>query len=279
MNRPTRFWCCLAGASLGACSFIPPVPDDTTLPIQEILHHAACELQYAFHELAKPDYASFNASKWLVALKLTPKFDSDVAAGAGYTGKSTSISGARYFNNWALGSLGAPGANVEAKGTRNAAVTFKMSSKDLLNPKNRHLCPLQSPRAHSLTQHLGIGEWLVRLVQARDMTASFVKLDTPTYSSEIFVKFSGNGNFTYSFPFGTNFGALSGYYDLDETLEITLSPAPDDKISVQTLPRGGVFTDGPTRVPVGSAVSAEQKLDDAANQQSLLNAIKNIPRQ
>src|SRR5262249_25385003 len=162
---------------------------------------------------------SFGASKWLIAIKLSPKADAQISGGVGLTGKSTSLSGAKYFNTWALGSVGGPGANAEGKGTRTGSVVFKTSSKELLDPKSHLICPVVSPRYHVLAEHLGIGEWLVRLVQAKDFAVgSLATIDTPTYSSQIFVKFSGNGNFVYTFPFGTNFAALSGFYDLDQTL-------------------------------------------------------------
>ncbi|MET4726145.1 hypothetical protein ABIF63_010251 [Bradyrhizobium japonicum] len=166
--------------------------------------------------------------------------------------------------------------------TRDVSITFKTSSKELIsNPKNQLICPVDSPRAHVLTEHLGIGEWLVRLVEAKDTAmGSLAKLDSPTYSSQIFVKFGGNGSFTYTFPFGAAFGALSGSYDMDETLLITLSPdtTSSGTLVVQTLPVGGNFKDGPDRVTVISRVNAQEKLDTTTNQQSIINAIRNLPR-
>lgn len=271
-----------SGAWIGGCSIIPPMPDDTSLPVREILQHTACELRYAFVRLSAPQYSSFKANKWLVAIKLSPKMDSEINGGVGSTGKSTTLSAAKYFNNWTFGSVGSPGGAVDAKGTRDVSITFKTSSKELIsNPKNQLICPVDSPRAHVLTEHLGIGEWLIRLVEAKDTAmGSLAKLDSPTYSSQIFVKFSGNGSFTYSFPFGTAFGALSGSYDMDETLLITLSPdtSSSGTLVVQTLPVGGNFKDGPDRVTVTSRVNAQEKLDTTTNQQSIINAIRNLPR-
>lgn len=281
MSRSRIVLVCGSVIWTGGCSTIPAVPGDFSLPVREILQHAACELRGAFIELSKPEYAWFKAGNWLIAVKLTPKTDSDVNGGLGLTGKNTTITGLKYFTNWALGSAGAPGAAIDAKGSRVAAVTFKMSSKELLNPKNQLICPVDSPRYHALAEHLGIGEWLVRLVQAKDYAVgSLASLDTPTYSSQIVVKFSANGNFTYSFPFGTNFGAISGYYNLDQTLDITLTPdTGGQKIWVQTLPKGGEFEDQPPdHVTVPSLVSAEQKLDATLNQQGIINAIKNLPQ-
>lgn len=281
MNRLRMILACGSVIWAGGCSMIPAVPGDFSLPVREILQHAACELRGAFVELSKPEYAAFKAGNWLIAIKLTPKTDLDVNGGLGLTGRSTTITGLKYFTNWALGSVGAPGAAIDAKGSRVAAVTFKMSSKELLNPKNQLICPVDSPRYHALAEHLGIGEWLVRLVQAKDYAVgSLASLDTPTYSSQIVTKFSANGNFTYSFPFGTNFGAISGYYNLDQTLDITLTPdTTGQKILVQTLPRDGKFKDQPaTQVLLPSLASPEQKLDATLNQQGIINAIKNLPQ-
>jgi len=281
MNRPKRIVCLVAVTALGGCSIIPPVPDDYSLPVREILQHTACQLQAAFVELnSDPQYASFKPTKWLISVKLTPKTDSEINGGLGATGKSTSLSGTKYFNNWAFGSVGAPAAAVDAKGTRNASITFKMTSKDLLHPKEKLICPVESPRIHVLLENLGITNWLTRLVKAKNKAVgSLATFDAPTYSSEILVKFSGNGSFTYTFPFGTSFGALSGSYDMDETLDITLSPAGGGgQISVQTLPKGGMFEDGPDKVVVTSRVNAEEKLDNAAYQQGIINAIRNLPR-
>ena len=243
-----RVWPAVIFSFIGGCSLSPPVPDDFNLPIREILQHSACELRAAFVELSKPQYASFKPSKWKIAIKLTPKTNTDVNGGLGLTGKSTSISGAKYFNNWALGSVGSPGGAIDAKGSRVATITFKMTSKELmLDQKNQLICPVDSPRYHVLAEHLGIGEWLVRLVQAKYYAVgSLASFDTPTYSSQIVVKFSGNGNFTYNFPFGTNFASIAGYYNLDQTLDITMTPDDSgEKISVQTLPKGGKFTNTP----------------------------------
>jgi hypothetical protein len=276
-----HFLACLTAGLVSGCSIIPDQPDDYTLPIREILQHSACELRIAFSELSKPEYASFHASKWLVAVKLSPKADAQISGGVGLTGKNTSLSGVKYFTNWALGSVGAPGANAEGKGTRTGSVVFKTSSKELLNSKNELICPVDSPRYHVLARHLGIGEWLVRLVQAKDSAVgSMASIDSPTYSSQIFVKFSGSGNFVYNFPFGTNFAALSGYYDLDQTLEITLSPDKSgEEIVVRTLPSGGNFKGGPSRVPLASRVNAEERLDATVAQQGIINAIRNLPQQ
>jgi hypothetical protein len=277
MKFARGFFCAV---SVAGCSIIPDVPDDYNLPVREILQHAACELREAFVELRDPPYTSFGAGKWLIAVKLSPKTDAEVGGGVGLTGKSTSLANPKYFTNWALGSVGAPAANGDAKGTRNASITYKMRSKDLLDLKKPLICPVDSPRYHDLARNLGIRDWLLRTVQAKDIAVGpLASLDVPTFSAQIIVKFTGNGNFTYNFPFGTDFASISGSFDMDETLEVTLArDTTSPVIVVQTLPTGGVFGDRPPdRIEPPSKVDAEQRLDNTQNQQGIINAIRNLP--
>jgi hypothetical protein len=72
--------------SVGDCSnLVPDLPPDFALPMQEILLQTACELQYAFRVLDAPQYEKFRAKKWLIAITLQPKVDTDLALGLGGT--------------------------------------------------------------------------------------------------------------------------------------------------------------------------------------------------
>lgn len=278
MKFATGFFCAI---SVAGCSIIPDIPNDYNLPVREILQHTACELRGAFLDLSDPSHASFGASKWLIAVKLSPKADAEVAGGLGLTGKNTSLANQKYFNNWALGSVGAPGAAGGAKGTRNASITYRMRSKDLLDLNKPLICPVDSPRYHDLAQNLGIRDWLLRTVHAKDFAVGpLATLEAPTFLAQIVVKFTGNGNFTYNFPFGTNFATISGNYDMDETLEVTITrDTSGPVIVVQTLPTGGVFgSRPPDRIQPASRIDAEQRLENTQNQQGIINAIRNLPR-
>jgi len=105
-------------------------------------------------------------------------------------------------------------------------------------------------------------------------------LDNPTFTSEIFVKFTGSGSFTYNFPLGTDFGSLSGSYDLDETLTIGLTADPTKSVLfVQTLPNGGNFQDRPPdQVVTVSRVDPQAKLDSLLYQQQVIEKLSNLPR-
>lgn len=257
------------------CTTIPDIPNDYSLPINEILRTSACELRTAFIDLSSDEYRSFGAANWLLAVTLTPKTNREVTAGVGLTGRNTSDAGRTYFNIWALGSTGAPGAQFNLKGHRDSAVSYNIHSRDLLDPSRFPLhCNKSSPAYHALSEHLGVGEWLKRTIAAKDAAlGSLAKIDKPTYSSQIYVKFTGNGSFTYTFPLGTNFASASGSYDLDETLSIALTPdPPKEVIRVQTLPSGGVFGVGKETVLLSrSNVDPQARLDQIQLEQTLRN--------
>jgi hypothetical protein len=261
---------------VGGCAIIPDVPSDTELPVREILITATCELRRAFIELDQKQYASFGAKNWLIAVAVTPKTDREVLASAGLTGKSTTDPKIPRFFTWSA----IPGAQVDAKGTRNASVTYNFHSKDLIDVKKFPLdCHPASPNYSVLTEHLSIRDWLIRTVTANQQSVgALAKLDKPTFSSEIFVKFSGNGGVTYNFPFGTNVASLTGNYDMDETLSIALSPdSSKEVIVVQTLPTGGNFGDRPPdHVPTLTTIDSQARLDAIQHQQAIVDSLKNL---
>jgi hypothetical protein len=54
----------------------------------------------------------------------------------------------------------------------------------------------------------------------------------------VFIKFGGSGSYTYTMPTGTDFLSLSGYYQLDENLNINFTAKPKviETFQVTTLP-------------------------------------------
>jgi hypothetical protein len=264
---------------LSSCSVIPDIPDDYSLPVAQIMQHAACELRDAFIELNKKEYASFDAQNWQIAVTLTPKADREFTAGGGLTGKTTSNTKILYFTNWAVSG---PGLQYDAKGTRNATAVYSFTSKELLDFVHHPLsCEYTSPTYNELTRNLGIKQWLIRSVNAKkNSLGGLGTLDKPTYSSEILIKYSGNGVFTYNFPFGTDFGSLSASYDTDETLSMALTKtAKKSVIVVQTLPTGGQFGDGPpATIVIPSRVETPSRLDALESEQNIINAINGLQR-
>ena len=65
-----------------------------------------------------------------------------------------------------------------------------------------------------------------------------LEIDNPSFTAEVVIKFSGTGSWTYTFPLGTDLLTLSGYYQLDENLNITFT-AKAKTVHVVTLPVGG----------------------------------------
>jgi hypothetical protein len=265
--------------SIASCSIIPDIPDDSNLPVQQILQYTACELRSAFIELNSTKYSGFNAASWQVAVTLTPKVDRELTAGLGLTGKSTSNSKILTFTNFAVSG---PGLQYDTKGTRNATAVYNFTSKNLIDTKKYPLkCDSNSSAYNELAKNLGVKEWLIRAVAAKDGAVGLLAtFDKPTYSSEIFIKYSGNGTFTYNVPLGTDFASLAGSYDTDETLAIALTSVPKSTVIVaQTLPIGGQFGNGPpTTIVIPSRIEGPTKLDSLETEQNIINSINGLQR-
>src|SRR5438045_7486504 len=103
------------GVSLGGCVIMPDLPPDWALPMQEILVHSACELQWALrdidHRVAK---SRFDAHNWKIAVTLNPKVDADIQPGAGLTRKDPFSSGVQRFSTLVLGT--GNGVTAELRG-------------------------------------------------------------------------------------------------------------------------------------------------------------------
>jgi hypothetical protein len=256
---------------LACCAAIPDQPDDRTLPIQEILQRTACELRGALTELNDAG-TQFNPNNWLINITLTPKIDTDLNAGLGITSKSTSLPSPRILSTATLGV--SPAGNIDVKGSRSGAVTYAIKSADLIKK------PLDCKNAAQTYQQLaklGVGEWLRRTVHdARGAPAATI--DKPTFSTDITIKFTGSGGYSYAFPFGSDALSLSGSYQIDEILGILMTPlAPPKKpYSVVTLPVGEDFATRTATVPrsslVGGVEAAASRLDVIQLDQTIRNA-------
>jgi hypothetical protein len=257
---------CLAGCS----TLMPDIPPDPALPLQKIVEHTVCELRSGFRSV-KASYPSAGADKWIIAISITPKVDTEVTASAGVTRKDSLITTA-FFRSWTLGT--APGAQFDMKGHRDSAVNFNVKSAQLLSASSETLnCAISDFNDSVLAQHLGVDSWLNRIfATAQSSLSNLVQLDKPTFSSEIVIAFNGSGSFTFNFPIGTDFASLYGKYSSDEILSITMTKDTSQKIIVQTLPSGGVFAKNSVPITSISVISPEQRLDTLQLEQ----AIKNI---
>jgi len=250
---------------------MPDLPPDWALPARDVLLHSSCELQTALRELDhRTPPKVFNARNWSIRISLNPKVDADIAPGLGLTRRVPTRASAVRFSNWVLG--GSNGATDEMRGERTGNLDFVFDSAELIDD-NRLPCDPEKISAHSLTKSIGIEEWLVRVVDAAYVTGSTI--DKPSFSSEVFMKFSGSGSYTYTFPPGTDLATLSGYYQLDEILNINLTAKPKvDKIQLVTLPVGGPGSHGNNSqapVPSTTSVIIEQRSDLQQIEQAIRN--------
>jgi len=269
MSSPIRAFALTGVAVLVAgCSVVPDIPRETQLPVAEILLNASCGLQAAFRYLDQPAFARFKPRYWLISVALLPKIDSAMAVGAGYNGRSSSI-GAPYATSWVIGSP--PGLGVNTTGERNSAITFKINSADLINGV-RLDCSDPSPTFGALTNNLGLYDWLVRSASALNVNPA-ARADSPSYNSQITIKFNGDGSYSYGFPFGGAFASASGSYSIDEQLQISMTPIdPAPKpFTVRTLPVDDLRSDARNAAAI-SAATANQRLD----LQQLQNTLRSL---
>jgi hypothetical protein len=115
--------------SAGNCAIMPDLPPDWALPMQEILLHTACELQFALRDInGHSDPKLFDPTGWNIKVTLNPKVDADIQPGAGLTRKLSTANAAK-FSNLVIG----PGNGVTAdmRGNRTGSVDFKFDSDAL----------------------------------------------------------------------------------------------------------------------------------------------------
>ena len=183
-----------------------------------------------------PEFSKFKARQWLVTVALLPKTDTGLTASGGLSRKS--LANPIRFTTWALSG---PGAQIDDKATRSVGVNFNFKSGDLMTDGTLQ-CPPDYPSIHVLAQYLGVGNWLFRSAEAMSVADS-LSIDKPVYNTEITIKLSANGTYTYTFPPGTNLAAFAGSYSLDEQLNISMAPIADKQtLSVTSLPSSRQYT-------------------------------------
>jgi hypothetical protein len=257
---------------LTACGIVPHIPREAQLPVAEIILSASCGLKIALEYLDQPKFGRFHARNWLISIVLLPKTNTDLQAGVGYNGKSTSVA-SPYLSSWVIGS--APGVNVDTKGERSSGITYKIKSSELIAEK-RLDCYDQGPNFHALINHLGLQDWLIRSALALNANP-VAKPDNPNYNSEITVKFSGDGSYSYAFPFGGALATASGSYSIDQQLQISMTPLdpPPKQYSVTTLPVDNLRSVVSNKASVSATAAATQRLD-ILQLQNTLRSLKTL---
>jgi hypothetical protein len=216
---------------------MPDLPPEWAMPEQEIVHHSACETQSALKYLAEvpPPKAVFVATDWTVKISLNPKVDADIAASAGLTRKQPTTPNPRSLANWVLG--GPNGATADTKGERTGNLDFVFDAAKLIKDKTLD-CAHEPFAYHSLSKKIGIEDWLIRSVEAAAVTHS--KIDKPSFSADVLMKFTGSAGYTYTISAGTDLLGVSGFYWLQQTLNVNLTAkTPTKRITATTLPPGG----------------------------------------
>jgi hypothetical protein len=253
----------------GGCAIMPDLPVDWAMPQREIVLHAACEVQSALRAIAleHPPKAVFDPDGWTVKITLNPKIDADIAPGIGLTRRQPASTTATRFASWVIGS---PSATLEMRGERTGSLDFDLDSSNLI--RDDLGCQHEPFLVHSLTKSIGIENWLLRSVDAAAFSRS--KIDKPSFSSEVVMKFNGNASYTYTFPTATDLVTMGGFYQLDEILNVNLvAKTPTVRISAVTLPSNGkgfVTSQGP---PAPSVMFSTEQTN--ASLQQILQAIQN----
>jgi hypothetical protein len=255
---------------LTCCAVVADLPDDATIPIPEILQRTSCEIRSSLIDL-KGVGPQFNPDNWLINITITPKTDTDLNVGLGITNKSTNLSGAKFLSTITLGV--SPAGSIDAKGSRSGAVTYAIKSADLIRSK---LNCNNSAETYIALARAGVGDWLFRTVQDARVNPA-AKIDKPTFSTDITIKFTGSGGYTYAFPFNSAAASASGSYQVDVILGILMTPlTPPHSFQIVTLPVGQDFTKRTVTVPVASTAfslqSAASRLDVIQLDQSIRNA-------
>ncbi|WP_141688383.1 hypothetical protein [Bradyrhizobium paxllaeri] len=262
----------------GCSAIIPEVPPDFALPVQEILTHTACELQGAFRLLDRPEYRRFHAKRWFVTVTLAPKVDTNVNVSGGLTRKNPFLNNPTRFVTWAVSG---PGVQFDAKGARSGGINFTFVSAKLMADKQLR-CDVQTASMHALAQHLGIGAWLERSAVAI-LAAPSAEIDRPIYNTDITIRMSGNGSYTYTFPPGADLATFGGSYSVDEQLNISMAPIEEKApISAVTLPSGTNFVDDTKtsrQVSSSAPVDAARSRLDTIQIEQAIRSLRVVPSQ
>jgi|SRR5580704_12644703 hypothetical protein len=258
-----------ASGLVSACAVLPSLPPEAELglPVQEIVLRSACELRDAFNAIPKSEYKHFNPTKWLIAVTLQPKVDTEITPGLGLSRVIPTTPKAPTVTTLSLGA--APGTFFDGKGERLGAVVYNYKS-DALMKDYKLDCTPSTPSMNALANHLGVGDWLRRFIIATHGVDS-ATIDKPQFNSDITVKFAASGGYSFVFPAGTNSLSLSGSYAIDEQLNIAMTKVTTSTVVAITLPVGEDFLNPKNRQTfVTSTVqSAQTQMDILQLQQAI----------
>jgi hypothetical protein len=260
----------MASGLSAACSFLPDLPpesDQVGLPVQEIVLRSACELRDALNSIPRYEYKHFDPTKWLIAVTLQPKVDTEITPGFGVTRVIPTTPKAPTITTLSAGA--SPGTFFDGKGERLGAVVYNYKSAALMKD-NKLDCTPSTPSMNALAQHLGVAEWLRRTIVATEGVDS-ATIDKPQFNSDITIKFAASGGYSFAFPAGTNTLSLSGSYALDEQLNIAMTKVTTSTIVAITLPVGEDFRNPKNKqtIVTSTVQSAQTQMDILQLQQAV----------
>jgi hypothetical protein len=208
----------LTAVFLSGCITAPELPGETVFPVEEILRTATCDLQNGFKHVS--DNKEFKPDLWLVSVKLAPKAFTDLYGNVGGTRKS--VASGLPMITWTLGT---PGANLDIKGTQSGDATFEFKSATLLQAAASNFsCNNATKETRELREKMGIGDWLERTSSAMAGDRRINRMNGLTYTTDLTVRFSANGTYSYVFAKGSDLAGIGGWYEIQKTLTISMAP-------------------------------------------------------
>jgi hypothetical protein len=149
-----------------------------------------------------------------------------------------------------------------------------MKSRELILAKKLP-CETTVHTFNALSQNLRVGEWLIRSATAMDRNP-VADIDKPTFNSQITVKFSGDGSYSYAFPAGTPTASIGGSYSVDQQLQIALLPLdpPPAHFTVTTLPVNGLVASGQSNAATLTSVQQAQRRGDTIQLDTTLRNLR-----
>ncbi len=225
--------------AISGCAQVPNLPDETQLPMQEVVEHAVCELRDALKSDFIRRYPEFKPDEWSVAISLNPQIDTDFNVNAGTGFKTNDSPPVTHYLSWVLG----PGTGLmyDIKAHNEGTTGYVLSTAKLLRSKASGDCATMR-HDFNLSHNIGIRKWLEESMPSGPISANTIGLNKLTFNTWVEFKFNGNGaGVTWTVPRGSAYGSLGGSYQAQYILGIQFSPeAPPPAVPIEvTLPDDG----------------------------------------
>jgi hypothetical protein len=273
----------LCALLLSGCAEFPSLPDETALPVAEVLEHTTCELRAALQSDWLAKYPKFHPGQWSVGISLNPVIDTDFNLNAGAGLKTNDNPPITHLFSWVLG----PGTGLQddLRGHNEATTGYVLSSADLLKTKSLEVCETMEHDA-SLAHHIGIEEWLKQSMPRGVIGPDVATTNKLTFNTWVQFKFNGTGaGVTWTVPRGSAYGSIGGYYQAQYILGLQFTPTtppppivvtlPDDSYSkpqnIAELKKAATFVQRPAGSVGGVSADDQTRLNLLQLEQSIKN--------